>query len=557
MVVQNQPQPSTITQTPTTSTQTSTTIQPTTSIQPSQPQKQQLRKTRRKVTEVPQPSKPIHVPNEAVYEEMDDSLVRAATTATSLDAEHDRGGGPRCQETMGDTSAQTRFERVSKQSNDPLLAGVNTPQSGEDSLKLQELMALCTTLQQRVLDLEKTKTSQQIRIESLEIKVKKLQRSKKSRSHKLKRLYKGRIANIDAAKDIYLANVHRDEDMFGVNDLDGDEVVVETKVASKDVNLSVDEVTLAQTLQKMKSTTSKAKRVVIQERGQDQMRFDEETVIKLQAEFDEEERIAREKDEANIVLTEEWDDIQAKIDADYQLAQIFQAEEQEELSDAEKARLFVQLLGTRRKHFAAKRAEEKRNKPPTQAQQRRIMCTYLKNMEGWKAEMVEENLKKAELKVMEGSSKRAGEALEQESTKKQKVDEDKSTTELQSLMEVIPDEEEVAIDDIPLATKVFSKMLKSFSREDLEDLYKLVRAKYMSTRPVEDLDLVLWNDLKNMFEPHVEDAVSKFAYLYAGREKVSPTPPTIIYMLNKKLQVDYFSEMAYQLLKLLTKQLKK
>ncbi|GJW76660.1 hypothetical protein Tco_0138342 [Tanacetum coccineum] len=42
----------------------------------------------------------------------------------------------------------------------------------------------------------------------------------------------------------------------------------------------------------------------------------EEVVIKLQAEFDEEERLAREKDEANVVLTKEWDDIQAKIKAD-------------------------------------------------------------------------------------------------------------------------------------------------------------------------------------------------------------------------------------------------
>ncbi|GJT79841.1 hypothetical protein Tco_1054183 [Tanacetum coccineum] len=48
-------------------------------------------------------------------------------------------------------------------------------------------------------------------------------------------------------------------------------------------------------------------------------------------------------------------------------------------------------------------------------------------------------------------------------------------------------------------------MLKSFSREDLEDLYKLVKAKYGSTRPVEDLDLILYGDLKKMFEPHVED----------------------------------------------------
>ncbi|GJV85289.1 hypothetical protein Tco_1525187 [Tanacetum coccineum] len=131
--------------------------------------------------------------------------------------------------------------------------------------------------------------------------------------------------------------------------------------------------------------------------------------------------------------------------------------------------------------------------------------------------------------LVEGSSKRAGEELEQESTKKQKVDEDKDTAELQILMEVIPDEEEVAIDVVPLSTKspsivdwkihkeikksnyqivradgksqmyrVFSQMLKSFTREDLEDLYKLVNAKYGSTRLVEDLDLVLWNDLKTI-----------------------------------------------------------
>ncbi|GJW91065.1 hypothetical protein Tco_0168618 [Tanacetum coccineum] len=125
----------------------------------------------------------------------------------------------------------------------------------------------------------------------------------------------------------------------------------------------------------------------------------------------------------------------------------------------------------RRKHFAAKSAKEKRNKPPTQAQQRKIMCTYLKNMEGKKPKdlknksfdsiqkMFDRAFKRVNTFVdfrtdlVEGSSKRAGEELEQESTKKQKVDEDKDTAELQSLMEVIPDEEEVAIDVVPLATK--------------------------------------------------------------------------------------------------------
>ncbi|GKC77402.1 hypothetical protein Tco_1128176, partial [Tanacetum coccineum] len=66
---------------------------------------------------------------------------------------------------------------------------------------------------------------------------------------------------------------------------------------------------------------------------------------------------------------------------------------------------------------------------------------------------LEENLKKAKAEVMEGSSKRAGEELEKENAKKQKVNDDKDTAELQSLMEVIPDEEEVAVDVVPLATK--------------------------------------------------------------------------------------------------------
>nr|GFB05673.1 hypothetical protein [Tanacetum cinerariifolium] len=74
----------------------------------------------------------------------------------------------------------------------------------------------------------------------------------------------------------------------------------------------------------------------------------------------------------------------AKVDADYQLAERLQAEEQEQLTDAEKAKLFMEFMEKRRKFFAAKRAEEKRNKPPTKAQQRSIMSTYLKNMDRWK-----------------------------------------------------------------------------------------------------------------------------------------------------------------------------
>ncbi|GJS27878.1 putative ribonuclease H-like domain-containing protein, partial [Tanacetum coccineum] len=252
--------------------------------------KQRSRRPKRKDIEVSQPNGPTtNVADEAVNEEMDDSLERAATTATSLDAEQNSGnidktqskvtpnepgssgtssgGGPKCQETMGDTIAQTRYENVSKLSNDPLLAKGNTLRSGEDSLKLQELMELCTTLQSRVLALETTKTTQANEIDSLKRRVKKLERRNKSRTHGLKRLYKGRIADIDADARINLVSTHfdADTDMFGVHDLDGDEVLAEPEVTIKDVNLSVDEVTLAQALASLKSAKVQEKRNVIKE----------------------------------------------------------------------------------------------------------------------------------------------------------------------------------------------------------------------------------------------------------------------------------------------------
>ncbi|GJV68572.1 zinc knuckle CX2CX4HX4C containing protein [Tanacetum coccineum] len=68
------------------------------------------------------------------------------------------------------------------------------------------------------------------------------------------------------------------------------------------------------------------------------------------------------------------------IKADRLLAERLQAREQEELTDEEKARLFVELLEKRKKHFAALRAQEKKNKPPTKAQKKSTMLTYLKHM---------------------------------------------------------------------------------------------------------------------------------------------------------------------------------
>nr|GEY47128.1 hypothetical protein [Tanacetum cinerariifolium] len=104
---------------------------------------------KRKTTKVPQPSESTDIAaDEAVRKEGVDSLVRATTTASSLEAKKD--------------------------------SGVNTPQSDENSLKHIGLTKIYTTLQKKVIDLEdelkRTKTTQQTKIDGLERRVKKLEK---------------------------------------------------------------------------------------------------------------------------------------------------------------------------------------------------------------------------------------------------------------------------------------------------------------------------------------------------------------------------------------------
>ncbi|GKB54947.1 hypothetical protein Tco_0905700 [Tanacetum coccineum] len=80
---------------------------------------------------------PVKVGDEAVHKELGDRMERAATTASSLEAEQDSGSGPRCKDTiLEDVDAQTRFETTSKQSNDPPLSRGYTLGSGEDTLTI-------------------------------------------------------------------------------------------------------------------------------------------------------------------------------------------------------------------------------------------------------------------------------------------------------------------------------------------------------------------------------------------------------------------------------------
>ncbi|GKA72052.1 hypothetical protein Tco_0778268 [Tanacetum coccineum] len=337
----------------------------------------------------------------------------------------------------------------------------------------EELMDLCTNLQDRVLALETTKTNQALEIKSSKRRVKRLEKKQRSRTHKLKRLYKG---------DEVIANV------------------VATTVGDTTTTTNV-EVTLAQALIEIKTSKPKAKGIVFKEPSESTTTTTPTPIVSSQqlsqvkdkAKFNKEERVAREKEEVNATLIAQWNDIQDKVETDYELAERLQQEEQEELTIEEKSKL---------------------------------------------TELIEEGLKTTETEQQESSIKRAGDELEHEKAKKQKIDDDQEEAEMKKLMEIVFDEEEIAVDVVPLATKPpsivdwkvikegkigyyqiirangsakryssFLQMLRDFDREDLETLWKWVKAKHGDTRPEEGYERVLWGDLKVMFEPNVKDIV--------------------------------------------------
>ncbi|GJW46798.1 hypothetical protein Tco_0078444 [Tanacetum coccineum] len=304
---------------------------------------------------------------------------------------------------------------VPTHSNDLLL-------SGEDRLKLNELMELCTSLSQRVLDLENIKTSQPAEITELKKRVKKLEGKRKSKPPGMKRLFKigrsaqvvssedeglgaqedaskqGRkIADIDADVEVTLVDEtqgRNDEEMFDTGILDGEEVFAEQDVVEKEVStaeVATDTskpkaVTTAATTTTTAVAKPKAREGVVQGTSEfitttspSQPSQLPQAKDKGKAKMVDPEKPLKKKD---LIMFDKEDNVQAMMDSDYELAARLHAEKQGELTIEEKSRLFVELMNKRKKNFERLRAEEQRRKPPTKTQKRNTMSTYLKNMVG-------------------------------------------------------------------------------------------------------------------------------------------------------------------------------
>nr|GEW89465.1 putative ribonuclease H-like domain-containing protein [Tanacetum cinerariifolium] len=344
------------------------------------------------------------------------------------------------------------------------------------------------------------KTAQAKEIASLKKRVKKLEQKRKSRTLGFKRLRKGRMNK---------------EDMFGVNDLDGDEVVVDVsasekleqsvKVVEKEVNTAnpVTTVEIKATKPKAITTTAtivttsgirpKEKEIVMQEPSK--------TPLPKPITSSQNPSQAKDKGKGKMVEPERPLKRKDQIMMDAKIAKNLEAQMQAEFKEEERL---------------ARLKEEETN-------------IALKAVEG------SENAE-------EGSSKRARSNLEQEYAKRQRLEEENESVELKRCLEIIPkDDDDVTIEATPLYSKsptivdykiykegkksyfkiiraygnsqsylTFGKMFKNFNREDLEVLWSIVKARFKKKKLIDDMDNLLFQTLKTMFEHHVEDNILKY-----------------------------------------------
>ncbi|GJZ53926.1 hypothetical protein Tco_0608811 [Tanacetum coccineum] len=251
----------------------------------------------------------------------------------------------------------------------------------------------------------------------------------------------------------------------------------------------------------------------IKKRVQIQMSIDEELAQKLheeeqarfnaeqEAKFNEEQEQERLDYEAAVRIQEELDESERQ-----RMAQVHQAAR---YSEEDLPRKLMELVNQRKTLFAQQRAEAKRNKPMTPAQQKAYMSTYIKNKEGGYSikklkslsfERVKEIFKTTmrmvqsfvpmDSKLEDKRLKRAGQEGLEEPAKRQKIGE-ASRINVEALQTKYPIIDWkvwkiIRVGNYTEVYQVFEDMLKNFDRDDLVKLWSQVHERFNLTELTDD-----------------------------------------------------------------------
>nr|GEX81177.1 hypothetical protein [Tanacetum cinerariifolium] len=301
---------------------------------------------------IPQSNVPSSVADEAITKEMHDGLRRATTTASILAAEQGSGN-------------------ISKTKTKETPSGLNSlrtsSEGGPDKV---------THLENELISTKAVYNKALITL------IKRVKKFEKKLKHKQRRAF---FDSSEKEKEASLD--HEDSSKQGrmIEEID--------KYKNVDLAKSNDE-TLAETLLNIKRSATKDKGEAIIKESESPKKIKKKEMMQISLDEKIAQRFYKEEQHRFCGMKNMLNKFKiTQIQADKDLAQIMLMEERKSLSIKEMSRLLIEFIDKRKKMIAAKRAEKKRNKPPTQAQQRTYISNYLKNMGGlfqWKVKAKQE-----------------------------------------------------------------------------------------------------------------------------------------------------------------------
>nr|GEV12937.1 putative ribonuclease H-like domain-containing protein [Tanacetum cinerariifolium] len=389
----------------------------------------------------------------------------------------------------------------------PLPSNDSLP-GGKDSIKLTELMNLCTYLSNKVLELESEvidiNSTYKERIEKLEGRVDKLEEWNRVLKE-LNNVY----SKVDTAAPIaklYRIDLEHPKKVLSMQDIDDEEPVDVEEVLEvvKAAKLMTKVVTTAGA-----TTTAKAIKVGVLWRKRGVVIQDPEETTSIVVVHSK----VQSKDKGKGILIEEPKSLkgQAQIKQNEAFARQLEAELN---ADIIWNAVIEQVKRSERLNDVVMKYQALKRKPLTEAQARKNMIIYLKNIAGYKMNYFKGMTYKKEVEVE--AHKREGESLEKEITKKQKMDEE--AEELRSHLQIASNDDDdvyteayfkiIRADGNHMLFLSFSTLLKNFNKEDLESLWKLVKERFEKTESKNYSDDHLLKTLKTMFEqPNVEASI--------------------------------------------------
>ncbi|GJR15772.1 hypothetical protein Tco_0798424 [Tanacetum coccineum] len=284
---------------------------------------------------------------------------------------------------------------------------------------------------------------------------------------------------------------------------------------------------------------------------------DEEMARKVQEEWEAEEEKKRlaEEEATKATFTNEYDFIQARLNADKILTEKLQKEKREKITIEERAKLLHDTIATQKIFLAQQRSKVIRNRLPSRTQLRNQRMTYLQHVGGKKhsdlktkffekIQVLYEKVKRSDEnfiaigsiedeRVIKDLNKKAAGIKKADNIKKESKEVEASDKDKEVDYEILDkkypiiewksehlgikpqydetkDLEEINLNVVIRSNgqrRYFStlmRVLSIFDRDDLSAVYQLVMDRYKDEIP-EGFDRVLWGDLMIMFNPSDED----------------------------------------------------